>query len=90
MTATLNPEARFPPVRLQMPPIFIGVEAITLDFGPAHDGECIEVINQISPCYPRGCSGKVYNRAAHLEEFWGCVVVLQGTRIIGMTSLKCL
>ena len=50
MTATLNPEARFPAVRLQMPPIFIGVEAIILDFGPAHDGECIEVINQISPC----------------------------------------
>ena len=49
MTATLNPEARFPAVRLQMPPIFIGVEAIILDFGPGHDGECIEVINQISP-----------------------------------------
>ena len=30
-------------------PIFIGVEAIILDFGPAHDGECIEVISQISP-----------------------------------------
>ena len=51
MSATLNPDARFPAVRLQMPPIFIGVEAIILDFGPAHDGECIEVINQISPCY---------------------------------------
>uniref|UniRef100_A0A6C0BPJ0 Uncharacterized protein n=1 Tax=viral metagenome TaxID=1070528 RepID=A0A6C0BPJ0_9ZZZZ len=51
MTATLNPEARFSAVRLQMPPVFIGVEAIILDFGPAHDGECIEVINQISPCY---------------------------------------
>ena len=50
MTATLNPDARFPPaVRLQMPPIFIEIEAIILDFGQAHDGECIEVINQISP-----------------------------------------
>ena len=49
MTATLNPEARFPAVRLQMPPIFIEIEAIILDFGQARDGECIEVINQISP-----------------------------------------
>ena len=49
MTATLNPEARFPPVRLQMSPIFIEVEATILDLGLAHDGECIEVINQISP-----------------------------------------
>ena len=31
MTATLNPDARFPAVRLQMPPIFIEIEAIILD-----------------------------------------------------------
>ena len=51
MIASSNPEARFTPVRLQMPPIFICVQAKILDFEPAHDGECIEVINQILSSY---------------------------------------